>query len=109
MGAKAVAVLAIIVALTLLTADRLIRAAEPVPPPTCMDADTRELVRGIAIDGFTLALKEHARHLFEIWLRDGQDDPQRAINGMNLGISAFARSRQSMLRWSPPSCKGDRQ
>lgn len=72
----------------------------------CMDDEQRERVRNIMADGIDAALKEHAKHLFDIWVKDSADQPGRAITGMHNGVDAYVRARASVLKWSPPKCEG---
>ena len=79
------------------------------PAPLCMDAATRDLVRGIMLDGLTAGLKQHTEQMFDVWLKDDTDQPRRAATGMRGGVSAFTRARAYVQRWDPQACKGDRQ
>jgi hypothetical protein len=75
---------------------------EPAP---CMNAETREQVRGLMLAGIDEALKRHARRMFDGWMKDSASQPKRAAAGLNAAISAHARSRAAALRWSPPACE----
>jgi hypothetical protein len=84
----------------------MLTAAEPEP---CLDADIREQVRIILFEGIDLALRDRTKQLFEVWMKDHTDQPERAIAGMRNGILAYAGARRAATEWSPPVCKGDRQ
>jgi hypothetical protein len=79
--------------------------AAPTPPEQCMDDEQRERVRGIILEGIEEALKNQVKHVFEMWMRDSEEQPKRAITGMHIGINAYVRSRASALKWSPPKCE----
>jgi hypothetical protein len=83
-------------------------AATPTPTLTpqtpCMDADTRERTRTIMFAGIEEGLKRHTVSVYDTWLKDPSDQPARASRGLHIGISAYVRSRQSILNWSPPVC-----
>lgn len=81
--------------------------AAPPESPICMDADTRERTRTIMFAGIEDGLKRHTSSVFDMWLKDPNEQPARAARGMHLGISAYVRSRASLLRWSPPLCTKD--
>lgn len=70
----------------------------------CMDEKMREKVRAIMLDGIDLALKDHTKHIYEVWMKDAADQPRRAATGMNMGVSAYVRARTTALAWSPPPC-----
>lgn len=79
--------------------------AEAPPPPICMDADTRERTRTLMFQGIEDGLKRHTSGVFDVWIKDPKEQPERAARGMHIGISAYVRSRASLLNWSPPRCK----
>jgi len=79
------------------------------PPETCMDADTRERARGLMHEGLDAALRDQAKRMFEGWMKDATDQPQRAATGMKNGTRAYAGAHDAVERWNPPTCKGDRQ
>jgi hypothetical protein len=79
-------------------------ASRTAPAPLCMDAETREIIRKISLEGFDAALKEHMAHLFDIWMKDETDQPKRAQTGARAGFSAYARARHAALIWNPPLC-----
>lgn len=77
--------------------------SQPVPL-ACADDETREQTRAVLLDGFAMALKDHTKHIFDIWLRDDSDQPKRAVAGMREGINAYVRARAATMKWSPPPC-----
>jgi hypothetical protein len=74
-------------------------------PALCMNAEMREQVRGLMLAGIDDALKQHARRMFDVWMKDPADQPRRASAGVNIAISAYVRSRASAQRWNPPACE----
>jgi hypothetical protein len=98
-----------ILVLLIMVVTMVMQARSAETPPPCMDADTREQVRGIMMDGVVLGLKEHANHLFDIWIKDGSGQPERAAIGMHNGVRAFLRAKRDIENWDPPQCKGDKQ
>ncbi|UGY13726.1 hypothetical protein HAP48_0034915 [Bradyrhizobium septentrionale] len=86
---------------------RTLTAAPQQAAPACIDSETREIVRGLLLDGINSALKDHTKRLFDVWMKEPHEAPTRQIAGMQNAINAFARSRAAMLTWNPPTCKGD--
>jgi hypothetical protein len=78
--------------------------AHSEPPPACLDATHVEKVRQLMLEAIDEALKEHTRHMFEVWMKDPREQPSRAITGMKAGITAYANSRAAALRFNPPAC-----
>jgi hypothetical protein len=95
----------IVILLAALIATAADGATSTVKTELCMDDEQREQVRDLMIQGFNEAMKDHTKHLFDVWVRDVTDQPDRAITGMNNGVSAYLRARASALKWSPPNCK----
>jgi len=75
----------------------------------CMDADIREQARGLMFDGIDAALRNRIAALFEVWMKDDTDQPERAVRGMKNGLVAYAGARRAVVEWNPPVCKGDKQ
>jgi hypothetical protein len=69
----------------------------------CMSSEATDRVRVLMLEAVEQAFKDHIMHLFGIWLKDRAAEPVRAREGIRLGVSAYARSRESALRWQP-SC-----
>ena len=74
--------------------------------PMCMDEQTREQIRNVMIEALDDALKDHIKHVFEIWLRDERGQPGRARTGVSQGIKAYMGARKGALDWAPPLCAG---
>lgn len=77
-----------------------------VAAPLCMDAEVREEIRAIMMDGLKTSLRRHTVHVFNTWMRDPTGQPQRARAGMRHGIEAYIGSRIEVKKWDPPFCKG---
>ena len=75
-------------------------------PEICMDEQTREQIRGVAFEALDEAIKEHFKRLFEVWMRDDRDQPERAKIGVNRGIAAYLGARKNAVEWMPPACSG---
>ena len=107
-GAATGAAIAIILALGLTLAflgvrkttnDGMQLAAETSQP--CMDHETKDRIRTLMLEGVDQALKTHTVNLFETWMKDSAAQPSRAARGMQQGISAYMRSRNSIMNWQP--------
>ena len=72
--------------------------------PECLDEQTRALVLEKALEGIDLGFRNHVAHLFDIWVKDPAEQPRRAKNGMQGGISAYERARADALLWQPRIC-----
>jgi len=70
----------------------------------CVSVEERERIRTVVIEGIDDALKLHVQKLFDIWMKDTSSQPERAIEGMEVGISAHVRARTNALNWNPPPC-----
>jgi hypothetical protein len=47
--------------------------------------------------------------LFDIWMKDDHLQPKRAIEGMEIGISAYMRARSNAVSWKPPPCDEEKK
>lgn len=74
---------------------------------TCMEAEDRNHVKELTIEGLDQALKNRAAHLFEVWMTDYTDQPKRARVGIQRAIAAYAQARKDASSWNPPPC-GDK-
>lgn len=74
-------------------------------PEACMDPQMREKVRALMLEAIDEALKNHTQHMYEVWMKDPNSQPSRAITGMKQGITAFVNSRNAAMRFNPPACK----
>jgi len=80
--------------------------APPSPEPElCMDADTRDKARALMFEGINIALTHHTEKLFDNLMKDRGHDPARMTRGMHTSLALYARSRENLLKWSPPACK----
>lgn len=70
----------------------------------CGDAKTEEHVRQLMLGALDNALHEHITHVFETWMKDETQQPERAKRGVNQGTAAFVRSREAVLKWKLPPC-----
>jgi hypothetical protein len=74
------------------------------PPAQCVSVEERERIRTAVIEGIDEALKAHVVKLFDVWMKDTSNQPARAVEGMEVGISAHVRARTNALNWNPPPC-----
>lgn len=79
--------------------------ARSEPPEACMDMQMREKVRALMLDAIDEALKDHTKHMYEVWMKDPNSQPSRAITGMKAGITAYVNSRNAAMRFNPSLCK----
>jgi len=81
-------------------------AAQTVPQAeVCMDAETRDKTRALMFEGVNTALVHHTERLFDNLMKDRGHDPARMTQGMYTALALYARSRENLLKWSPPACK----
>ena len=74
-------------------------------PISCIDPAMKDKVRAVLLDGLDDALKSRMEHLFEIWMREPDNQqPSRAAVGIRQAIRAYVNSRTFMLQWNPPAC-----
>ena len=72
----------------------------------CLDIETREKVRSLIIEGLDEGLRDHVKHLFEVWLKvDDVNQPKRVLSGIRAGAKAYVRSREAARKWNPPTCQ----
>ena len=71
---------------------------------TCMDAEMRDRIRALAMQGHDEAFKTQAANLFSVYVRNPDDIPNRAQVGTQKSINAYVRVRELALKWSPPPC-----
>ena len=84
---------------------RLVPGGMPQPEDLCMSNEDRERIRVILLAAVEEALKDQVVHLFEVWMRDARDQPERARQGVRNAIDAALRARQSVINWNPQPCK----
>jgi hypothetical protein len=104
-----IAVVAVIVAALLALLAQILFADKAQPSEAqCMDAETREVVRNLALDGLAAGFKQNVTHLYDIWVKNPDDQPKRAIVGLHNAIDAYVRARRDAQKYNPPVCKEDR-
>src|SRR5580765_7091119 len=69
----------------------------------CMDPTEREKVRDLVLDGIDKGFEQAITHLFDIWTKDLNEQPRRAMVGTNNAVNAHIRARKQALAWGPPS------
>jgi len=70
----------------------------------CMNAEMRDRIRLLALQGYDEALKTHAAQLFSVYVRNPDEIPNRAQLGTQNSIKAYVRVRELALKWNPPPC-----
>ena len=70
----------------------------------CADEETREKIRGLILTGIDQALIGQVIKLFDVWMREIENPPRRAITGADAAVNAYLRARARALKWNPPSC-----
>ena len=71
---------------------------------TCMSAEMRDRIRGLALEGYDESFKSVAAHLFSVYVRNPDEIPNRAQVGTQKSINAYVRVRELALKWNPPPC-----
>ena len=74
------------------------------PVLECADPDTRDLLRNLLTRGLDKAFEERLTHLFEIWMKDTQGQPQRFLNGGRITLRGYLSARDFVASWNPPPC-----
>jgi len=70
----------------------------------CMDPTERENIRGLTLQAINDGFSNQIKLLFEVWMKDPNDQPRRAMVGTNNAVNAHIRARKQALAWDPPSC-----
>lgn len=73
-------------------------------PITCMAPDLRDKMRALSLDAIDEAYQDRVKRVFEIWMADPKDQPNRAAVGARNAIRAWANSRRFIETWNPPPC-----
>ncbi len=94
---------AITIILTLIVI-ALLDGAESKVEQVCVDPTEREALRELALAGIDEGYKKQVSLLFEIWVKDPHDQPQRAKVGLTNAINAYVRARRDALAWAPGHC-----
>ncbi len=95
---------AVFIVILLIVGIDLLRITHSETPVRCVSVEERERIRTVVISGIDDALKGHVMKLFDVWMKDEREQPKRAIEGMDVGISAHVRARTNALNWNPPPC-----
>ena len=72
---------------------------------TRMSEVDRERTRAIILSGIDEGLKDHVKHMFEVWMKDDSEQPRRAVTGMHIARRAHRRATTQALEWNPPICE----
>jgi hypothetical protein len=75
-----------------------------LPEVQCVSNELINHVRQQVLAALDQAVQQHVAHLFDIWIKDPSDQPKRAVEGMNVGLSAYVRARRNALSWDPIHC-----
>jgi len=70
----------------------------------CMDPTERERIRDLVLKGIDQGLEGQIQLLFEVWVKDLNDQPRRAMVGTNNAVNAHVRARKQAIEWNPPDC-----
>ena len=82
--------------------------AQPATP-ACVSDEDRVHIRAQVLGAVDDAFRDNMKHLFASWLKDASNQPNRASAGLQNSIVAYQRARADALKWTPVSCKGDKQ
>ena len=104
MGAVQPLMLALVVVSAVLIGIGAVAREPGTVTPICIDSEMREKVRALLLAGLEQALRDHTAQTFDTWMKDKNEQPKRAILGMQLAISAYMRSRAAAQNWNPPQC-----
>ena len=101
----------LLVGLATVIAALLIMALLPNEAPSkvqidCMDPTEREKVRDLVLGGIDKGFEQAITHLFDVWTKDLNEQPKRAMVGTNNAVNAHVRARKQALAWNPPPCPG---
>ena len=96
----AVGAVTVVVTLTLIA----VLEARSAPQEICMDAETRDRIRALALEGYDDAFKTTASHLFSVYVRNPDEIPNRAQVGTQKSVNAYIRVRELAMKWDPPLC-----
>jgi hypothetical protein len=96
--------LAWLFALGCLSVSLVLSAPAPLPALTCMDEGTEKRARALVSEAIDQALRDYVEHLFATWVRDPQDQPQRASTGIRHAVTAYVLAHSKLDDWHPPRC-----
>jgi len=95
----------VICVVLLTTTLAVVTSSGTVEPEPCMSEVDRERTRAIIISGIDEGLKDHVKHMFEVWMKDDSEQPRRAVTGMHIARRAHRRATTQALEWNPPICE----
>lgn len=77
--------------------------AESQPCLTLTEAEIAHLkeVGKVALEE---ALKDHVARLYESWMKDATNQPERANTGIRQGIRAYLTAKRNLEAWQPSLC-----
>jgi len=78
--------------------------AKEQQPTFCLDDRLQEEVRVLMLEGIKQGMLKHTLLVFDNWVKDPSEQPERAIRGMQSAISAYVRSRKALDVWDLPRC-----
>ena len=82
----------------------MILLAAAVATTLCMGAEDREAARKLMLEGVDQALIQQTIRLSENLLHDVGKEPDRMTRGVRNSVALYLRSREALLKWSPPNC-----
>lgn len=83
----------------------IVGAREPgAQPISCMPSDQREKVREIMFEAINRGLEQRIVHVYEQWVIDDRDQPNRASVGARKAIRAWMQTHRYIEQWNPPPC-----
>jgi len=100
-----VTLLAFALALLAFGVYRAVTAAQGQAAMPCFFPQEKDRLIQLAHEAVDEAYKDQVKSLFGIWVRDPADQPRRAVSGMQINISAYARARANIRQWEPVICQ----
>jgi hypothetical protein len=91
-------------AVLIVVAVTLVAAAEQPLVKYCVDQQQEDKLRAMMSDSLDQAFREHFVHLFDVWVKDLTEEPERARTGSNNTISAWLRAQRALQNWKPQRC-----
>jgi hypothetical protein len=73
-------------------------------PNNCVPSEEISRLREIMLEATDQALKDHIVRLFDVWMKDPSDQPERAIAGARPAVTAHVNARAAIMKWKPPQC-----
>jgi hypothetical protein len=53
-------------------------------------------IRSLLKDALDSALRDHVKHVFDVWMKDDTDQPARAATGVRNGIAAYRQACEAI-------------